>query len=114
MMNLALSGQPPLRHFRLRWHQLTCTSPSALRVAVDELYDKLVEAGIEVLLADRRERPGVMFADLELIGIPHRIVLSERGLDAGNLEYKSRRTGESEDVNHDDAVTFLRQKLEAA
>ena len=85
-----------------------------LRAAVDELYDKLVEAGIEVLLADRRERPGVMFADLELIGIPHRIVLSERGLDAGNLEYKSRRTGESEDVNHDDAVTFLRQKLEAA
>lgn len=69
-----------------------------LREAVEDMYTKLTNCGIEVLLDDRKERPGVMFADMELIGIPHRIVLGERGLDKGIVEYKNRRTGEVKDI----------------
>ena len=53
-------------------------------------------AGVEVLLDDRKERPGVMFADMELIGIPHSIVIGERGIDSGVVEYKHRRGGENQ------------------
>ncbi len=63
----------------------------AVRVAVEQLYADLQAAGIEVLLDDRDERPGVMFADMELIGIPHRIVVGERGLKNGMVEYQGRR-----------------------
>ena len=83
-----------------------------LATAVDELYGRLQEAGLDVLLDDRRERPGVMFADMELIGIPHRLVFSEKGLDAGMLEYKDRRGGETLDVPLDEAVSFL-QKIKS-
>ena len=62
----------------------------AVRNAVEQLYAELTAAGIEVLLDDRDERPGVMFADLELIGIPHRIVIGERGLKEGMLEYQGQ------------------------
>lgn len=82
-----------------------------LREAVEALYQQLRATGIEVLLDDRKIRPGVMFADLELIGIPHRIVFSERGLDEGIVEYKSRRDGEESKVAIDDVVSFLQQKL---
>ncbi len=83
-----------------------------LRAAVDELYTQLEGAGFKVLLDDRKVRPGVMFADLELIGIPHRIVFSERGLDAGQVEYKSRRdASEAADVKLDEVVNFLKQKI---
>ena len=75
------------------------------------LYEKFREAGIEVLLDDRRERPGVMFADMELIGIPHRFVFSERGLDAQNLEYKGRSDTENIEVNLDNAIEFIQKKL---
>jgi len=78
-----------------------------LTAAVDELYGRLQEAGLDVLLDDRRERPGVMFADMELIGIPHRLVFSEKGLDAGMLEYKNRRDGEIRDVPLDEVIDYL-------
>jgi prolyl-tRNA synthetase len=78
-----------------------------LAAAVDELYGRLQEAGLDVLLDDRRERPGVMFADMELIGIPHRLVFSEKGLDAGTVEYKSRRDGETKVVALDDIIGIL-------
>ncbi len=81
-----------------------------LRAAVEDLYQRLVESGIEVLLDDRKERPGVMFADMELIGIPHRFVFSERGLDNHTLEYKGRRDSQSTDIPLDDAVEFVREK----
>jgi len=84
-----------------------------LREAVMPLYKTLQDAGIEVILDDRRERPGVMFADMELIGIPHRYVFSERGLDAGILEYKGRRDKDSIDVPLDHAVAFIQDKLNA-
>ena len=83
-----------------------------LRAAVEELYQTLLESGISVLLDDRKERPGVMFADMELIGIPHRFVFSERGLDNRTLEYKGRRDGQSTDIPLARAVVFIREKLE--
>jgi prolyl-tRNA synthetase len=79
--------------------------------ATDALYQELIAAGIEVLLDDRDARPGVKFADAELIGIPHRLVVGERGLAAGTLEYRHRRATESQDIPAADAVTFIRQKL---
>ncbi len=65
-----------------------------VREAVEQLYARLRAAGIAVLLDDRNERPGVIFADMELIGIPHRLVIGEKGLDKGEVEYKHRRSGE--------------------
>ena len=82
-----------------------------LREAVEQLYDQLKAAGIDVLMDDRKVRPGVMFADMELIGIPHRIVFSERGLDEGKLEYKHRRDKEATQVALDNVVDFLKEKF---
>ena len=82
-----------------------------LREAVDGLYQQLQAAGLDVLLDDRKERAGVMFADMELIGIPHRIVLGERGLDNGVVEYKGRRDSDSQDIALDNIVEYLQQKL---
>jgi prolyl-tRNA synthetase len=81
-----------------------------LREAVDALYDELQAAGFEVLLDDRKERPGVMFADMELIGIPHRLVLGERGLDAGTLEYKGRGDADKQDIPLAGVIDFLKEK----
>jgi prolyl-tRNA synthetase len=79
--------------------------------ATDALYEKFKAAGIDVLLDDRDARPGVKFADAELIGIPHRIVIGDRGLSAGNLEYRHRRETESADILKDDAVAYIGHKL---
>jgi prolyl-tRNA synthetase len=83
-----------------------------VREAAESLYEALADAGIEVLFDDRGARPGVMFADAELIGIPHRFVVGERGLDAGELEYKRRRDGAEERIKFDDAVAWLRQRID--
>ncbi len=83
-----------------------------LRDAVEKLYGELKAAGIEVLLDDRSVRPGVMFAEMDLIGIPHRLVLGERGLDAGNVEYKRRADGESAEIAIADAVSCLRTRIQ--
>ena len=82
-----------------------------LRAAVEALYEGLRQADIDVLLDDRKARPGVMFADMELIGIPHRIVFGERGLDAGTVEYRGRRDPQNQDVPLDGIVEFLFGKL---
>ena len=79
-----------------------------LREAAEKLYADLTAAGIEVLFDDRQVRPGVMFADSELIGIPHRIVIGNRGLDAGTVEYRHRRDAESVDLALDDIVPHMR------
>ncbi len=81
-------------------------SPKVAQV-VEELYDELVDAGFEVLLDDREERPGVMFSEMDLIGIPHRIVVGERGLANGSVEYRNRANGESADYPLDELVTTL-------
>ncbi|UCE90176.1 MAG: proline--tRNA ligase, partial [Pseudomonadota bacterium] len=85
-----------------------------VREAAEQLCEEIEAAGLEVLFDDRTERPGVMFADMELIGIPHRIVIGERGLDKGLLEYKGRRDAENCDVAMQDVIGFLKQRLEAA
>ncbi|MEQ8493666.1 MAG: His/Gly/Thr/Pro-type tRNA ligase C-terminal domain-containing protein, partial [Gammaproteobacteria bacterium] len=82
-----------------------------LREAAEALYAELAAAGVDVLFHDGRERPGVMFADLDLVGVPHRFVLSDRGLDAGTLEYKSRTAEASEELPRAEAVAFLRARL---
>ena len=85
-------------------------SPRAGEVA-DRLYDELTAAGIEVLYDDRDARPGVKFADAELLGIPHRIVVSDRGIEAGKLEYRHRRDTESQEFPASDALQFIRSRL---
>ena len=82
-----------------------------LRVAAEALYADLVAAGIDTLFYDRNERPGVMFADLELIGVPFRLVISDRGLDKGTLEYKARTDDEAQDIPIDEAVAIILRKL---
>ncbi len=79
----------------------------AVRDAAEALYAELQENGLEVLLDDRDSRPGVKFADAELIGIPHRLVVSERNLDAGLLEYRHRRDSESRNLKRDEALAIL-------
>jgi prolyl-tRNA synthetase len=82
-----------------------------VKTAADALYAQLCAAGIDVLLDDRDERPGFMFADWELIGVPHRIVVGERGLKEGKLEYKGRTDSEAALVAIDEMIVFLHQKL---
>ncbi|WP_412500532.1 proline--tRNA ligase [Shewanella chilikensis] len=75
----------------------------------EQLYKELTGAGIEVLFDDRKERPGVMFADMELLGLPHTIVIGDRNLDAGVYEYKNRRTGEKQEVPMAEIVDFIKK-----
>ncbi|MGO9931493.1 MAG: proline--tRNA ligase [Steroidobacteraceae bacterium] len=79
----------------------------------DALYQDFITAGIDVLLDDRDARPGVKFADSELLGIPHRIVIGERGLLAGNLEYRGRHETGSTEISALDPVGYIRHKLNA-
>jgi len=83
----------------------------AVKEAADALYAELKASGVDVLLDDRNERPGVMFAEMELIGIPHRIVVGERGLAASKLEYKGRSDAEAQLLPIADTVSFLKEKL---
>ena len=77
----------------------------------EELYAQLQAAGVDVLLDDRALRPGAMFADHELLGIPHRIVISERGLQAGELEYKARSGGDAVKIPMTDVLSFIQARL---
>ncbi len=83
----------------------------AVREATDSLYAELIAAGIDVILDDRGERPGVMFADWELIGVPHRVVIGERSLKEGVLEYQGRREEAATPVARESMLTFLQTHL---
>jgi prolyl-tRNA synthetase len=83
----------------------------AVRTAVEHLYQTLKAANIEVLLDDRDERPGVMFADMELIGIPHRIVIGDRGLKENMVEYQGRRDSEAQSIPLQNVLEFITAKL---
>ena len=85
----------------------------AVKAAADALHEGLIAAGIDALLDDRGERPGAMFADWELIGLPHRIVLSDRGLKVGEIEYQGRRDEKASVLPHADALPFMKAKLAA-
>jgi prolyl-tRNA synthetase len=101
----------PIAPFRACLVPIGYHKSTQVRDAAERLYGDLLQAGIDVLMDDREERPGVLFADMELIGIPHRVVLSERGLAAGSAEYKGRRDDKPQDVKLDAVVDFLRQRL---
>jgi prolyl-tRNA synthetase len=85
----------------------------SVREVTDTLYAQLTAAGYEVLLDDRDKKtsPGVKFADMELIGIPHRIVISDRGLNDGNLEYKGRDQSEAQVLPLADILSFIAQRI---
>ncbi len=77
----------------------------------EQYYTQLQEAGIDVLFDDRKERPGIMFADAELIGIPHTLVIGDRSLDNGIVEYKDRQSGEKQEVKIEEVIDFIKAKL---
>ncbi|MDC0610445.1 proline--tRNA ligase [Vibrio sp.] len=82
-----------------------------VQAAAEKLYEELTAKGIDVLFDDRKERPGVMFSDMELIGVPHTIIIGERSMDEGNFEYKNRRDGEKSVVAMDNIVEFIQSQL---
>ncbi|MFZ1643581.1 MAG: proline--tRNA ligase [Candidatus Contendobacter sp.] len=86
---------------------------AAVREAAEVLYQELLVAGIDAVLDDRDVRPGVMFADMELIGIPHRVVISERNLAAGQVEYRGRRESDSILIAREQLLDGLRERLTA-
>jgi prolyl-tRNA synthetase len=101
----------PIAPFHVVLIPLNLQKSAAVRAAADALYAQLTGAGIEVLYDDRDARPGVKFADAELLGIPHRVVVGERGLAAGTLEYRHRRAAASEDFPAVQALDFIRGRL---
>jgi prolyl-tRNA synthetase len=103
----------PIAPFQVVLVAINLQKSARVREAGERLYRELGDAGIEVLYDDRDARPGVKFADAELLGIPHRVVVAERGLDAGTLEYRHRRAGESIDFPGSAVVSFLRDRIKA-
>jgi prolyl-tRNA synthetase len=85
----------------------------AVREAAEALYNQMVAAGIDVVLDDRDERPGVMFADMELIGVPHRVVVSDRGLKEGMLEYQGRTETSGTKIAQEEAVRFIEERVKS-
>ncbi len=101
----------PIAPFEVVIVPINMKKSDALRTEVEKLYDSLKQAGIDTLLDDRDSRAGVMFADMELIGIPMRIVMSEKGLAKGMVEFKGRTDDESTDVAVSEIVEFVTNKI---
>jgi prolyl-tRNA synthetase len=101
----------PMAPFQVALVPLGYSRSAQVREAADSIYRELTATGVEVLLDDRDERPGIMFADMELIGIPHRIVVGDRGLKDGMVEYQGRRERQAERVALGEVVATLRSKL---
>jgi len=99
----------PLAPFDVVLVPINMHRSEAVREAAEALYEELQTFGLDVLFDDRDTRPGVKFADAELIGVPHRLVISERGLKANELEYRHRRDEESRDLNREDALKLLKE-----
>ena len=83
-----------------------------VKAETEKLYNAALEAGIDVILDDRGQRPGAMFADWELIGVPHRVVIGDRGLKEGNLEYQGRRDTEATPVPVAEILSFIKGKIQ--
>src|ERR1700738_4163417 len=101
----------PIAPFQVVLVPLNLQKSARVREVSDHLYAELGAAGIEVLYDDRDARPGVKFADAELLGIPHRLVVADRGLEAGKLEYRNRRDTESQEFPAVGALAFMRARL---
>ena len=101
----------PLAPFQVVLVPLNLQKSARVREVADRLYDELTAQGIEVLYDDRDARPGVKFADAELLGIPHRVVVGERGLESGRLEYRYRRDTESTEFPLDEALELIKARI---
>jgi len=101
----------PMAPFTVALIPLGMQKSEAVRDAAEKLYAELAGAGVEVLMDDRGERPGVMLADQELIGIPHRVVIGDRGLKEGVVEYQHRRDAEATKVPLAQVAAFVRERL---
>ncbi len=102
---------PAMAPFQLVIVPLNMQKSEQVKATAERLYQEAKNAGIDVLLDDRNERPGVKFADMELIGIPHRIVVGDRGLKNNQLEYKARNANQAEDIALEGAINFITQAL---
>ncbi len=101
----------PIAPFQVAILPMNAKKSHRVREAAEQLYGELQAAGVEVLLDDRNIRPGVMFNDMELIGIPHRVVIGERGLDSGVLEYRRRTDPENGEIPLEGAAQALLERL---
>jgi prolyl-tRNA synthetase len=101
----------PIAPFELCLVPIGLHKSEAVRKAAEKLYGELAAAGVDVLLEDREERPGVLFADMDLLGIPHRLVVSDKGLAAGTVEYKARQAAAPENVPAAAVLEFIRNKF---
>jgi prolyl-tRNA synthetase len=101
----------PIAPFQVSLVPIGMHKSSEVARAAEEIYGELEAAAIEVLFDDRDERPGVMFADMDLIGVPHRLVIGERGLRQGVIEYKGRRQERASEVPRDRLLAELRQRI---
>jgi prolyl-tRNA synthetase len=97
--------------FELAIVPLNMQKSEAVAECAESLYQQCRDAGIDVLMDDRNERPGVKFADMELMGIPHRIVIGDRALADGNIEYKGRRDDDATLLPVDGILDSLRERL---
>jgi prolyl-tRNA synthetase len=97
----------PMAPWRVAICMINPKNDAKVAAVADELYADLQQHGIEACLDDRGLRPGAMFADIELIGIPHRVVVSERGIAAGTFEYRGRRDAESRNLSREEVLTLL-------
>ncbi|MGR6036146.1 MAG: proline--tRNA ligase [Candidatus Nitrosoglobus sp.] len=101
----------PIAPFQLALIPINPHKSAQVRETADRLYTELQTAGFEILFDDRQLRPGVIFADMDLIGIPHRLVISDRGLETGTVEYKQRRNGETMQIRLDNLISELKSQL---
>lgn len=101
----------PIAPFQVAIAPINMHKSERLRGVIELLYASLCDAGLEVLLDDRKERPGVIFADLELMGIPHRLALGDRGLDKGIIEYRARNSDQTEEIPSTELVEFIKAKI---
>jgi prolyl-tRNA synthetase len=100
----------PIAPFTVSLIPINLQKSERVREVAERLYGELTAAGVEVLFDDRDARPGVKFADDELLGIPHRLVVGDKGLDRGVVEYKCRADGSGSDVPVEAAVAFIRER----
>jgi prolyl-tRNA synthetase len=105
---------PRIAPFQVALLALNAKKSAEVRSSADSLYERFIQADIEVLFDDRDVRPGVMFADADLLGIPHQVVVGDRGLGNGIVEYRQRRSGDSREMELDGIVDFIAAQIAGA
>jgi prolyl-tRNA synthetase len=101
----------PIAPFQIALIPISMHQSYRVREVAEKLYQELQQAGFEVLFDDRKERAGIIFSDMDLIGIPHRVVISESGIDKGTVEYKARKNAAVENIALDQVVEFLKMHI---